>query len=86
MIVTIADDWRVRRHDRMNFVVEERVEVQPKDEDKPMRLDWKVRGYYSSIESAFSALPDHLSKSEAIETWAHLVDALEAIIRGRRAS
>lgn len=83
MIIALSDTWRVRRYDRMNFVVEELVTIRPKGE--PEREDWKRRGFYGSIESALRALPEHLSLSEAVTTWEQLTSAWDALIRGRRA-
>ena len=85
MIIDISDDFRIRRHDRFNFVVEELVTVQPKDETKPSRQDWRICGHYGSIASAFRGLPEALSFSESVTTYKEFLSRWDALIKGRTA-
>lgn len=65
MIIDLDDDWRIRRHDRHNFVIDERITVKNRDDDGE-RLEWVIRGYFSTLQSALLALPVHLAASSAV--------------------
>ena len=69
MRIEISDDWRVNVIP-LNFVLEERVAKGAKPGEKVAveGFRWDVRGYYSSLRAALTALPDFLAQSPGVET------------------
>lgn len=78
MIIPLSDDWQVKVVP-LNFVLEQRYRTKPSNEHPEGRLDWKVCGYYSGLQAALLALPDHLAQSPEIETYEGFLAEWEAL-------
>lgn len=77
MIIEVSDEWRIKV-EPMNFILEQLVEVKPKD--KPAHMDWKFCGYFPDPETALKALPGHLMQSRDLETMSGLSARWERVI------
>ena len=66
MIIPLADNWRIKTIP-LNFVLEEQIDAHDKDKNPVKR--WVIRGYYSGMDSALQALPDHLALSPSVGTY-----------------
>ena len=96
MIFVRVDNYRIRRQDQMNIVLERRSDepmekppqkLQPEHE-RELVTDgsevfwrWKIVGYYSSLSRALKAFPDHLARDEQITTLADFYARWEKTLR-----
>ena len=69
MIIQLTEDWRIKVIP-LNYVLEERVEsgIGPGGKLPKEPYKWEVKGYYSGLRSALTALPDFLAQSPKVET------------------
>lgn len=96
MIFVRVDNYRIRRHDRMNMVLERRGDepmekppskLQPEHEQERLTdgseafWRWKVVAHYSSLSKALTAFPDHLAGDEQVTTLADFYARWEKTIR-----
>jgi hypothetical protein len=80
----IVNNYRIRRLDEHNMVLEELLDVKKKDGKKAVK--WKLRGYYSTTRHALRALRDRLSGDlisggdvtlESLDTITTLINSIE---------
>lgn len=67
MILQIADDYRINVS-AMNFTLEQKHVTEARGTHEGGKEVWKTLGYYSGLESALRALPDHLALDPTVQT------------------
>ena len=69
MKIELNEEWRINVIP-LNFVLEQRMESgkRPDGSDPKEPYKWEVRGYYSSLRAALTALPDFLAQTPSVET------------------
>lgn len=83
MIFVRVDNYRIRRQDQMNIVLERRADEPMKKPPSKVQAEheietmgdgsqrfwrWTVLGYYPSLTRALKAFPDHLAADPQITT------------------
>ena len=78
MIIEIDDEFRIRRYNSMNWVLERWGWKKPKN--KPQYEAWIKCGYFSSPWRALRAFPEHLALSPGVEDLRSLSRRWESLM------
>ena len=84
MIIDIDDEFRIRRYNSMNWVIERHQEVERRVDLKPTgetywKWDHNDRNYYGSVKAALKALPDLVALSPSVESLTALNARLDRL-------
>lgn len=72
MIIDLSPDWRISTG-KLNFELQQRTTI--KHGDNAGNDQWSFRGYYSGMDSALRAIPDHLALCDSVTTYKEYLDA-----------
>ena len=71
LTINLDDEYRIRRYDSLNVVVERLVPGGKHPTTGEIGKDkWRILGFYGGLSQALSRIPDHLAMNPEIATLA----------------